>query len=851
MEKEGAEKATTEFDNSVTGKEDNSLAEKNENNNGVKAEITDNSANAEVPSATIEDKIEGLPPEAESEDKGVDSPEESVESKPESAADVGNNDIPEDSKVEEKTLAIEENPEIGDETPLIENKPKAEEAPSEDSGADVNARAAQAESKVDSAIEEDSSVEIDSKVEDLPKEEESEDELKNSTVEPIKDESESESAAKEGKNADSEESQTEEEAPVPEKKPEKEPIKLETAVDNVADAIEETAKPEIKDASEEKKKTSGKKESASADKVIEEHHEADEHHEEYQNADFTTYSKEELVEVIKNLGKDENPFLADRILKQIAPLFNQIRGQEREATLKQFIKEGGAEDDFQYKPDELSLRFDANYKLIKDKKTKRFKEQDKQRGKNLIIAEEVLGELRDFVDSEESSNSFNAFKAIQQKWKDIGDVPSQNSRTLWANYNALVHRFYDQRSIYFELKELDRRKNYESKLVLCDKAETLVNIENLREAIKGLNDLHHEFKHMGPVPQELQEDLWQRFKAASDKVYERRKAFVHELKAELHENLVKKQDLIEKIKLFIDFQSDRIKEWNEKTKELIALQKSWETIGGLPKDKAKQINKDFWSSFKKFFSNKHQFFKKLDADRDEHLTKKQALLEQATALKDSEEWEKTANELKKLQGQWREIGPVPEKMRKKLYEEFKACCDHFFEQRRVGLKNSQDNYKLNLQNKKKVIEEIIKLQKDADKNLDKFNELRNEFLDMGYVPKKNIDSIKEEYQKAIEDYLNTLTVLNVKQKTEISLEAEFASLAGSEHSETELYHKEQSVRRQINKLEDDIALWQNNLEFFAHSKSTDKLREEVNKKIDDANVHVDSLKRQLKMLRTL
>ena len=326
---------------------------------------------------------------------------------------------------------------------------------------------------------------------------------------------------------------------------------------------------------------------------------------------------------------------------------------------------------------------------------------------------------------------------------------------------------------------------------------------------------------------------------------------MHELKAELHENLAKKQELIEKIKLFIEFQSDRIKEWNEKTKELVALQHTWEKIGGLPKDKAKQINKEFWSSFKKFFSNKHLFFKKLDADRDEHLIKKQALLAEATALKDSEEWDKTANELKKLQSQWREIGPVPEKMRKKLYDEFKACCDHFFEKRRVGVKNSQEDYKENLKKKKKAIEDIIKLKKDADNNLDKFNELRKEFLEVGYVPKKNIISIKEEFQKAVEDYLNDLTVLNIKQKTEISLEAEFASLAGSEHSETELYHKEQSVRRQINKLEDDIALWQNNLEFFAQSKSTDKLREEVNKKIDDATEHVDSLKRQLKMLRKL
>ena len=805
MEKEGAEKATTELENSVTSKEDNSLAEKNENNNGIKAETEVESTETEVPAVASEGKVEDLSQKTESSEEN--SAKDSVSSKndAEEAPDTeSESPIANAAEITEKTEVFETDPKSPEEkAPVAEEISKTEEAPD-----------TELESPIANAVE---TAEKPDVVETDPK-------------------------------------SSEVKALIPEElsKTEEAPVKGETPVEGgKSDKVEETAQPEDKDSANETAKESIGKEPAKDDKVVAEKHAADEHHEEYQNADFTTYSKEELVEVIKNLGKDENPFLADRILKQIAPVFNQIRGQEREAALKKFIKDGGAEDDYQHKPDELSLRFDANYKLIKDKKTKKFKEQDKQRAQNLILAEEVLGELRNFVDSEESSTSFNAFKAIQQKWKDLGDVPSQNSRTLWANYNALIHRFYDQRSIYFELKELDRRKNYESKLILCDKAEALVDEENLREAIKGLNDLHHEFKHLGPVPQEVQEELWQRFKAASDKVYERRKAFVHELKAELHENLTKKQELIEKIKLFIEFQSDRIKEWNEKTKELVVLQKQWETIGGLPKEKAKQINKEFWSSFKKFFSNKHLFFKKLDADRGEHLIKKQALLEQATALKDSEDWDKTANELKKLQSQWRDIGPVPEKMRKKLYDEFKSCCDHFFEKRRTGLKNSQEDYKVNLENKKKVIGEIIKLKKDADKNLDKFNELRKAFLEMGYVPKKNITSIKEEYQQAVEDFLNDLTVLNVKQKTEISLEAEFASLAGSEHSETELYHKEQSVRRQINKLEDDIALWENNLEFFAHSKSTDKLREEVNKKIDDASVHVDSLKRQLKMLRTL
>jgi uncharacterized protein DUF349 len=763
MEMESADKATTEFDNSVTSEEQGSLAEQKDSNKDIATDKKVDSAKPEEQLATL-DEMPAAPAGDQSEVKKKDS----VKGKKHEASGPDKKD-----KVKVKVTDASKEEKKPTQTDAISSKPTDPEAK-------------EGEDTID---------------------------IKEPTPETVSPTSDSE----------------------------------------VNDTTEEARKKKTDQVESEKKQETDDSEDLAADapKEAQGGDQAADEHDDFAGIDFSTYSREELVEVIKKLSKEDNPFNADKVLQQIAPVFNKLRDDERQKALKKFVAEGGSEEEFQYKPDELSLRFDANYKLIKDKKSKKFREQDIQRNKNLVLAEEVLAELREFVDSEESSSSFNQFKAIQQKWKDIGDVPAQNSRTLWANYNALIHRFYDQRSIYFELKELDRKKNYEAKLILCEKAEALEKVKNLREAIKGLNDLHHEFKHLGPVPQEVQEELWQRFKTASDKVYERRKVFVHELKAELNKNLVKKQELIEKIKDFTDFDSDRIKEWNEKTKELKELQNSWEAIGGLPKEKAREINREFWSSFKKFYSNKHKFFKKLDADRDANLVKKQELLEKAIALKDSEEWDKTANELKKLQMQWREIGPVPEKNRKKIYDEFKATCDYFFEKRRVGLKNSIGDYKNNLQKKIEINKQILKLKKDADSNLEEFNRLRKAFLEIGYVPKKNIASIKQEYQEAVEKYLNALTVLNVKEKTEISLEAEFSGLAASEHSEKELYHREQAVRRQINKLEDDIALWQNNLEFFADSKSTDKLKKDVNKKIESAVLQVDSLKRQLKMLRSM
>ena len=896
MEKESAEKATTEFEDSVTSEEQGSLAENEEksieNSTKIESESTSDTNVKQEEASTVEETatepeepVEDIP-EASEIPAEVPVVEEVVEAvKTEAIEPV--EDKPEASEIPAEVPVVEEVVEAvkTEAKEVVEDKPEASEIPAEVPVVEevvdvVNTEAKEvvedkpetseipAEVPVVEEVVEVVNTEAKEVVEDKPETSEIPIEVPvvEEVVEVVKAETIKPAIEEEKLEEQVEASISEEELPLVEETKAEIETKEETAKEEKPSGEEAKPVEEIKveegtstevvaeatpEKLEEPEATDGSKEDES--KSEEDKQEPVSNQDEFKDVDFTTYSKEELVEVIKKLGKDENPFKADKVLQQIAPLFNKMRADDREITLKEFIKDGGVEDDFQYRTDELSLRFDANYKLIKDKKSKKFREQGNERVKNLEIAEEVLKELRDFMDSEESTTSFNQFKKIQEKWRAIGDVPTQNSKTLWANYNALVHRFYDQRSIYFELKELDRRKNYESKLVLVDKAAALEDEKDLRVAIKILNDLHYEYKHLGPVPQELQEELWQKFKAASDKVYEKRKDYVTELKATLHENLLKKQELIEKINTYFEFKSDRIKDWNEKTKEVIQLQKTWDTIGGLPKEKAKQINKEFWSAFKKFFSHKHEFFKKLDSERDSNLIKKQALLEKAEQLKDSDDWEETANEYKKLQNEWREIGPVPEKMRNKIYLKFKAACDHFFDKRREGHKTSQDSYKENLTKKKEIIEKINGFKAEADKNLEEFNIVRKQFLEIGFVPKKNISSVKESFQEAVEGFLGAVTSLNDKQKTEISLEAEFSNLAGSEHSERDLYQKEQAVRRHVNKLEDDIALWRNNLEFFANSKSksTDKLRNDVNEKIDSAAAQLDGLKRQLKMLRSL
>ncbi len=567
--------------------------------------------------------------------------------------------------------------------------------------------------------------------------------------------------------------------------------------------------------------------------------------------DYTTLSKEELVEIIKGIAKDDNVVKADQVLLAVKPHFDKFRNAEREEAKAKFIADGGEEDDFEFRHDELSTRFDANYRLIKDRKSKYFQEKEKQKDANLKKKQDLLEQIREFVDSDETNISFDKFKAYQTEWKNIGMVPNAYNKTLWANYNALIDRFYDHRSIYFELKELDRRRNLEAKLELCEKAEALDKVEHLNEAIKGLNDLHNEFKHLGPVPKKEQEPLWQKFKAASDAIYAKRKDYVEHLKVAQDANLGLKLGLVDQIQIFTEYKSDRIKEWNEKTKEVLAIQKQWEAVGGMPRERAKEVNKQFWAAFKTFFHHKGDFFKALDAAREGNLQAKKELITKAQELKESTDWVKTTNELINLQKAWKESGPVPEKVRNSTYQQFKEACDYFFDQKRSQNKINEGAYESNLATKKSICEQIENLAKAESGDVDALRALQEEFNNAGFVPKKDIGTIKSLYADAVDKFINAIPNIDNEERQHIRMENQLKRLANDPNAGEKIFRKEQTIRKQIGKVENDIALWKNNMEFFASSKNADKVREEFNAKIDVATKEMISLKQQLKVLRSI
>jgi hypothetical protein len=583
---------------------------------------------------------------------------------------------------------------------------------------------------------------------------------------------------------------------------------------------------------------------------LSEHTEAD-LFEEQEHVDYSQFSKEEIVGHVRELLKETDLKKIDRILRDIKPIFDEIRDRERTAALNRFILDGGVQDDFDYRADEVTQEYDTIVKQLRDRRAQSLRAQEDQKNENLRKKLELLERLRELVDSQGAANQFEKFKEVQNSWKSLGTVPGTQAKTVWANYHALVDRFYDNQSIYFELKELDRKRNLEAKVELCVRAEKLIENENMKEAIQELNELHNEFKHVGPVPQEEKEHVWQRFKVASDAIYSRRDEFVKTVQQELTANLHLKEVLCAEVETYVSFKTDRIKEWNQKTKDILELQKKWETIGGLPRNKSKEINKRFWSAFKTFFTNKNQFFKKLDEERDGNLQKKNALIQKAIELKGSTDWEKTSRELKILQQQWKEVGPVPEKLRDKIFKEFKESCDYFFNQRR-GQKGQEEIEQVeNLKQKEQIITELEQHIAEKTATSELLKELEERFNQVGFVPKKDIATIRNRYHEAVQKFTGSIQGISDGQRNQLVLESQLADLKNDPMAGQKLYQKEQAIRKKIQKVENDIAVWKNNLEFFGRSKNADKYKEEFLAKIDEAMGNLKQLKDQLKLLRTV
>ena len=487
-----------------------------------------------------------------------------------------------------------------------------------------------------------------------------------------------------------------------------------------------------------------------------------------------------------------------------------------------------------------------------DKKEKTENESESHEvnpAKQLKKKKEIIRVLRELVNGVENKDTFNNVKDLQNAWKDIGNLNNSKDKSLWTTYNALLDRFYDNRSIYFELKDLDRKKNLELKNAICEKAEKLVDNSNIMRAVSSLNELHAEFKHIGPVDRDKQEDIWNRLKNASDEVYKKKKDFISNIKESLNENLEKKSKLLDEINKIKNFKSDKFKEWNNKTKEVLSLKDKWNSIGGVPKSSTRNISKEFWNSFKEFFSNKSKFFKKIDDSFKANLDLKKALVDKVNELKSSDDWENTSKEIQSLQQEWKKIGKVPMKEKDSIFKEFKDACDFFYERMRVEDKDTIKMYEDNLEKKLSTCEAIEKLLDNKEFDQDEFFKLQVKFLEIGHVPKDKVETVKEKFKKTIDVVVDkSSSLMNKDDFDKFKFIIELNSLAKNPYSKNKIIKKKSDLIKKINAIQSEIKNLKNNIYYLKESVAAENLKKEYMEKINNSDKEIESLKLQLNLI---
>ncbi|MBW6478587.1 MAG: DUF349 domain-containing protein [Bacteroidales bacterium] len=620
------------------------------------------------------------------------------------------------------------------------------------------------------------------------------------------------------------------------------------AADGKKKSTKKTSRSEVK----EKEKQKVEKESP----AVEEDDEDEEHESDEDLAEkYKTLSKKELVEALEALVQHDD---INYIRKHIGFIKVAFRNHIKEQSLSDYEKnisktqtdsDPGTED-LPEIVDELVVRFDKAFGIYKQKKSVYDQALEKQKHDNLKEKEAILEELRQLIESEEElKKTYDVFKELQEKWREIGPVPQSANNTLWNNYHFLVEKFFDKVKINKELRDLDLKKNLEAKTELCEKAEELLLETSVNKSFQKLQKLHEAWKETGPVPKDKKDEIWDRFKAASDALNEHRQKYYDELREDQNKNYAAKIVLCEKAEQLSELALKSPKEWQANTDKINELFKVWKTIGFAPK----KVNDEVWVRFRTaldtFFKLKKEFFQTYKDEQSENYNQKVNLCLQAEALKDSEDWKRTTDELIALQQEWKKIGPVPRKFSDKIWKRFRSACDEFFHRKSEYFSNIGEKQDENYRKKKELIEKIktYPYSKDNTDNLNILKEFQREWMEIGHVPIKQKDAIQNEFRKTINDQFDKLNISR-KAKSTIGFKNKIENLKNSPHADNIINKERAFLMNKINALQNDIKLWENNIGFFASSKKADVLKSEFENKIQTAKTDIAILEEKLKIL---
>ena len=559
-------------------------------------------------------------------------------------------------------------------------------------------------------------------------------------------------------------------------------------------------------------------------------------------------TKEEILAKLKEVVADvEN--VAKPEIDGLKQSFYKLHNAEQDAARKLFIENGGAAENFVPQTDCVEEEFKNIMSVIKEKRSALTAELEKQKEMNLQVKLSIIEELKELVESPDDANkSYTEFKKLQQQWNEVKLVPQAKVNELWKNYQLYVEKFYDLLKLNNEFREYDFKKNLEIKTHLCEAAEKLADEEDVVSAFHQLQKLHQEFRDTGPVAKELRDEIWARFKAASTTVNRRHQQHFEALKEVEQHNLDQKTVICEIIEAIDYKELTNFASWESKTQEVIALQNKWKTIGFAPQKMNVKIFERFRKACDEFFRKKGEFFKSLKEGMNENLEKKRALCEKAEALKDSTDWKATADELTKLQKEWKTIGPVAKKYSDAVWKRFISACDYFFEQKNKATSSQRSVEQENLEQKKNIIEKLnaIDDQMDTEGATQLVRDLMKEWNGVGHVPFKEKDRIYKQYHSQIDKLFERFNISASNKKL-----SNFKSTISSiqEGSPQALYREREKLVRAFDNMKNELQTYENNLGFLTtSSKKGNSLLTEINRKVEKLKADIELVKEKIKVV---
>ena len=558
-------------------------------------------------------------------------------------------------------------------------------------------------------------------------------------------------------------------------------------------------------------------------------------------------SKEEILERARRIVADNEIPSKDEV-DYLKTTFYKLHLAEREAQQKEYLGNGGEPELYQVFPDAIEEEFKAQMGVIKERRAKIFLEQEKEKQENLSKKLDIIERIKALATSpDEANKSYTIFKELQQEWKEIKTVPADKANELWRNYHLYVEQFYDLLKLNSEAREYDFKKNLELKEKLCESAEKLADEPDVISAFHQLQELHQEYREIGPVAKELREQIWSRFKTASTVINKHHQQHFEELRAGEEENLAKKTVLCERVEAIVQEENKTAHDWEKHTKEIIDIQAEWKTIGFAPQKMNVKIFERFRNTCDVFFTRKAVFFKELKNQYAENIEKKKKLVEKAQALSDSTNWKSTSDKLIALQKEWKTVGVVPRKLGDQLWSDFLAACNKFFEARNAANTDIRTEEHENLKKKQDVIVRLKELLESASENLQEtVHQLTDEYNGIGHVPFKEKDKLYKEFHQVLDQIYKKLNISASHRKLD-DFKSNLKNML--KQGAAVIDNERGRLLRRYEIIKAEVQTYENNLGFLnVSSKKGNNLIDEMNRKVQKLKDEMELVRQKIKAI---